>query len=130
MTNANPFPKNVGRPFVQNITHLPAAAWDCNLTLENTSVFRYDRRMLFRPKTGDKGKSGRTFARWVSTPENRSARIAVDRVAEATCALPAGRTDNPLLLHGPAGIGKTHLVSALVTEVIRRRPDLVVSMIS
>src|SRR5215471_1017385 len=66
-----------------------------------------------------------TFVRWVRTVENRSAFLAVRRVAECLCAGRPCRDANPLFLHGPAGTGKTHLVSALAAEVARHRPDLV-----
>src|SRR5947209_1241380 len=68
-----------------------------------------------------------TFARFVAVPENRSALVAVQRVA-ACLGSGSRRATPPLYLHGPAGTGKTHLVSALVEEVTRRRPDLVVSV--
>jgi len=71
-----------------------------------------------------------TFARWVSTPENRAARTAVGRVVACVCARRQRREINPLLLHGPSGTGKTHLVSALVTEITRQAPDLVATVLS
>jgi chromosomal replication initiator protein len=71
-----------------------------------------------------------TFARWVSTPENRSAHLAVQGVLDAVCSRQPRRVCNPLFLHGPPGTGKTHLVSVLVAEATRRCPDLVVSVLS
>jgi chromosomal replication initiator protein len=71
-----------------------------------------------------------TFARFVSTPENRSALAAVHFVAAALVADRPDRLANPLLLHGPAGTGKTHLVWALVAEVTRQRPDLTVAVLA
>jgi chromosomal replication initiator protein len=75
-----------------------------------------------------------TLARFVTTPENRSALAAVQEVV-AGLTSPAGSlrcrfASYPLLLHGPAGTGKTHLVSALVAEVTRQRPDLTVAVLS
>jgi chromosomal replication initiator protein len=64
-----------------------------------------------------------TFARWVSLPENRAAQAAVEAVAERLCGRQRPNA-NPLFLHGPAGSGKTHLVSALVASVNQRAPDL------
>jgi chromosomal replication initiator protein len=61
-----------------------------------------------------------TFARWVTTPENRSARLAVGRVADSICSGRQRCEANPLFLHGPAGTGKTHLVSALAHELAHR----------
>lgn len=37
---------------------------------------------------------------------------------------------NPLFLHGPAGCGKTHLISALVTEATSGQGDLTVSVLA
>jgi chromosomal replication initiator protein len=61
-----------------------------------------------------------TFHGWISTPETRSALQAVRRVAVRP------GTVNPLFLHGEAGSGKTHLVSALAVEYNTRRPKSVV----
>jgi chromosomal replication initiator protein len=71
-----------------------------------------------------------SFARWITTPENRSALLAVQRVADCLGARRHRRAINPLFLHGAAGTGKTHLVSALVREATTRRPDLVVAVLS
>jgi chromosomal replication initiator protein len=74
-------------------------------------------------------KPMRTFANWVSVPENRAARAAVERVADGVCAGRPRQPVNPLFLHGPAGTGKTHLVSALVADVAKRVPDLVAAVL-
>jgi len=71
-----------------------------------------------------------TFSRWVAMPENRSAWIAVQRVADCVCSDRQRRETNPLFLHGPAGTGKTHLVSALVGDVTKRRLDRIVRIAS
>jgi chromosomal replication initiator protein len=70
-----------------------------------------------------------TFTHWVTTPENRFARAAVQRVANCVASRRRRRAVNPLFLHGPSGTGKTHLVSALVAEVTRRCPDLIVCLL-
>jgi chromosomal replication initiator protein len=70
-----------------------------------------------------------TFARWVSTPETCSALAAVQDLAAHLVSRRPYRLANPLLLHGPAGTGKTHLVSALVAEVTRQCPDLIVTVL-
>jgi chromosomal replication initiator protein len=72
-----------------------------------------------------------TFARFVPAPQNRSALLAVQEVARGICTgAPRDRRTNPLFLHGPPGTGKTHLVCALLEEVTRRCPDLVVTLLS
>ncbi len=71
-----------------------------------------------------------TFTRWVATPENRLALAAVRRLSEALSAGRLRREPFPLFLHGPAGTGKTHLVSALAGSVLRRRPDLTYALLS
>jgi chromosomal replication initiator protein len=70
-----------------------------------------------------------TLAGWVTLPENRAARCAVERVADCVCGRGPRRALNPLFLHGPAGSGKTHLVSALLAEVGRRGPDLQLALL-
>jgi chromosomal replication initiator protein len=68
-----------------------------------------------------------TFARFVVAPENASAVAAVQRVVACVCSQRPRRAVNPLYLHGPAGTGKSHLASALVTDILRRKPDKVIA---
>ncbi len=70
-----------------------------------------------------------TFTHWVTTPENRFARVAVRRVADCVAAGRRRRAVNPLFLHGPAGTGKTHLVNALAAVVTQRCPDLIACLL-
>jgi chromosomal replication initiator protein len=81
------------------------------------------------PKTGENRIENRTFARYVQTPENRPALLAVRDVAACVCSGNSARATNPLYLHGPAGTGKTHLIAALVDEVTRRSPQLIVTIL-
>ncbi len=71
----------------------------------------------------------KSFARFVSAPENRAALQAVEELA---AGLKAGRVDavpNPVFLHGPTGTGKSHLVSALVREISGRQSALTVALV-
>jgi chromosomal replication initiator protein len=64
---------------------------------------------------------GHTFERFVIGSGNRLAHSAALAVAE----LP-GEAYNPLFLHGPPGLGKTHLLSAIVDYLRRQRPELTI----
>src|SRR5437870_4776997 len=69
---------------------------------------------------------------WILLPENRAAWQAVERVRECVCRQEPVRqrgTPNPLLLHGPPGTGKTHLVADLAAEVTRRLPASSVALL-
>jgi chromosomal replication initiator protein len=71
-----------------------------------------------------------TFANWIALTENEAARLAVERVADCICGRGPRRAINPLFLYGPAGSGKSHLVSALLAEVTQRSPDLQVALLA
>jgi chromosomal replication initiator protein len=51
-------------------------------------------------------------------------------LVEQICSHRTLNFPSPLFLHGPAGTGKSHLVSALVNEVTRRAPQLVVRLLA
>src|SRR5262249_8107436 len=76
--------------------------------------------------------------RFVVMPENRPAWLAVQDVGTSLTGQnlvlaeeSTGRQGTRrLLIHGPAGTGKTHLVYALVAAVTRQRPDIVVNILA
>ena len=65
--------------------------------------------------------SRHSFERFVIGPGNRLAHAACLAVAE----LP-GDAYNPLFLHGPPGLGKTHLLGAIADYLRRNHPELTV----
>ncbi|MAK78550.1 MAG: hypothetical protein CL992_04695 [Euryarchaeota archaeon] len=65
-----------------------------------------------------------TFRQWVTLPENRAATHAIEAVLDA----PATRM-NPLVLIGPDGSGKSHLLHAAATSMQRRDPTRLVRRI-
>jgi chromosomal replication initiator protein len=69
-----------------------------------------------------------TFARFLPTPENYPALLAVRDIVGSVSSGRYRRALNPLYVHGPAGVGKTHLIAALVAEATRQAPQLIVTV--
>jgi chromosomal replication initiator protein len=63
-----------------------------------------------------------TFERFVIGPGNQLAHAAALAVAEAP-----GEAYNPLFLHGPPGLGKTHLLGSIANYLNRHSPQLTVN---
>ena len=59
---------------------------------------------------------------YLSGPENELAMAAVQALALGECD-----GVSPLLVYGPSGVGKSRLLSGLVAECLRRRPDILVA---
>jgi chromosomal replication initiator protein len=66
-----------------------------------------------------------TFAEFVIGKSNELAYATANAVAAAP-----GKTYNPLFIHGPTGIGKTHLMQAIAHEILARDPACRVMFIS
>lgn len=61
---------------------------------------------------------------WIELPENRAASDAAARVRACISGGGRRRAINPLVLHGPPGCGKSHLVDRLLAEITAERPEL------
>lgn len=66
-----------------------------------------------------------TFEQFVVGPSNRLAHAA----CRAVCNQP-GALYNPLFIHGPSGLGKTHLLQAICAAMRRNNPPLDVNYVS
>lgn len=66
-----------------------------------------------------------TFANFVPVPENRSALLAVQHLLQGLDA--AATAPSLLFLHGPTGVGKSHLASALAEAAVAAGPKRSVS---
>lgn len=64
-------------------------------------------------------RSRYTFENFIVGETNKYARTACWTVANNP-----SHEWNPLFIHGPSGVGKTHLMYAVINEIMRKRPDV------
>ncbi len=76
------------------------------------------------PKVMEPGEYEYTFDTFIVGSSNKFAHAAAMAVATHDI-----RNYNPLFIHGDSGLGKTHLLFAIMNEVKRRRPDAVVKYV-
>jgi chromosomal replication initiator protein len=62
------------------------------------------------------------LGQFIVTPETRSALLAVRRIAKAVETGKPPRESSPLFLHGPPGVGKSHLAAGLLSAVSETKP--------
>lgn len=75
--------------------------------------------------SGPTGNPKLTFDQFVVGDSNRLAHSAALTVAE----MPA-QAYNPLVIFGPPGVGKTHLLSSIASVLLVRKPDFVVRLVT
>src|SRR5277367_5336793 len=75
----------------------------------------------FRRSSWHGSGAGVLLSGFVATPETRLALQAVRRLAAGLRAGKPLRSDNPLVLHGPPGSGKSHLAAGLAAAVTAER---------
>lgn len=66
-----------------------------------------------------------TFDNFVVGPSNRLAHASCIAVSQSL-----GNTYNPLFLYGNSGLGKTHLLHAICHEARKRRPGIMIQLLS
>ena len=80
--------------------------------------------VLETPAVIEPGEYAYTFDTFIVGSSNKFAHAAAMAVATHDI-----RNYNPLFIHGDSGLGKTHLLFAIMNEVKRRRPEAVVAYV-
>src|SRR5262245_50945483 len=70
------------------------------------------------------------LGQFIVTPETRSALLAVRRLGKAVETGKPPRESSPLFLHGPPGVGKSHLAAGLVSAVSETKPPRTARLVS
>jgi chromosomal replication initiator protein len=99
---------------------IAAAAAETGANLQRVS-FAAPRELPGSSGSGPELNPSYTFERFVIGPGNRLAHGAALAVAEAP-----SEAYNPLFLHGPPGLGKTHLLAAIANYLHDNAPGLIV----
>ncbi|MBQ2755089.1 MAG: chromosomal replication initiator protein DnaA [Oscillospiraceae bacterium] len=89
---------------------------DCEYPAEN---HQNNEAKKAQPAADNQGEYEYTFATYIVGSSNKFAHAA----SMAVAAKPAG-SYNPLFIHGNSGLGKTHLMYAIVNEISEKYPDL------
>lgn len=85
-------------------------------TIKNEPIFSgVPMQMNLNSKTAHVLNSNFTFDNFVVGPSNNLAFLAAKQVAAGP-----GSSYNPLLIYGPTGVGKTHLLQAIGNEVLNK----------
>ena len=92
------------------------ASKDKPKTIKNEPIFSgVPMQLNLKSKTAHVLNPYHTFDNFVVGPSNNLAFLAAKQVAENP-----GSSYNPLLIHGPTGVGKTHLLQAIGNEVLNK----------
>ncbi len=88
-------------------------------TAERTPLFSGIAPQYFAPlKNADSINPNHTFDNFVVGPSNNLAYLAASQVSSELA-----RVYNPLVIYGPSGVGKTHLLQAVANEVLAKYED-------
>ncbi len=100
------------------------AAFDREAGMQLSVSFRYvgtaAEPISLKQRNDDPTLSKYTFSNFIVGDSNRFARAVCWKVANSTHV----EEYNPLFIYGPSGVGKTHLMYAIINEMRRTNPDI------